>query len=758
MGKATVLQVLGDGQYRIEMDYGQAVKQAKIDELSQLSLKLLGEINQKESEYFIKEGPVIALQQEANVLIQAYSELMAADPLGDYTAQKQEINEVLEQIIVAGGDLSSLQAEIDSLKFERAQVERNKGEIAAIGVLQERNAWCVDYTLTAAGEVATIEIPGENDAVVIQPGARAPTSADGDVRARGLLDPNQAFYNAAILPGWQKWMPTYRKATVLSVNKAANTANVALDDARSSAQNLPVNFEAALNNVPVQYMTCNARVFEPGDRVVVELVGMDWSNPRIIGFVDNPKRCRFANGWKIAEGKYLKEAEIGPYDGWVWYDETPNGGNQSWKSSIDDSVVSWYGPDGRHIGRNTVFSRFAYYENTPYIMGNVGTSVKGACKRTIDGVEYIYAVVLLNTLNDIEMRRVEVGGSTVSTVWGARLNTSAPSAVSGGQWNAFFSPDSSKCVFVVGKNVREPGYLFEINTDVGITATRDLSTWNNFIASSFTRSCSNVLCGASFYLDYAVTSYAEQVLFAEYNEENELLLAKICFTGVTEFNVSNCSDRFYQAQTTVEVKVGDTVIASTNESVLHRLNAVTITKNREYLVSVNLLNLDSCIKVEHSYEWPTQFPSVSQDQPHSARMLVGETEMAQGSTNIFGNLGSYINFQDTIGDCEFLTLPNGNWNASNSLPLVFYDGYALPTSANNNINPNIAFALNQDGKYILYHGAVTFFPQSVDLWLNYIPFTFANTAPFVFYSNDIEQSDFEDQSGKTLPYGVLGII
>jgi translation initiation factor IF-1 len=292
MGKGTILQNLGEGRYRVELDYGKNIKDAKIQELTIQGTKVLGDINDKEDEYDTKEADVISLQQQINVLVQAYSEAAAIDPLSDSSKQlKTEIDGVLRQIVAENAQLASIKAQLDILKAGYQQIERQKGQLGAVGVLQEFNAWCVDYTTDATGEVATIEIPGENDAVVIQPGARVPTDADGFLRARGLMDPNQVYYNAAILPGWQRWMPTYRKATVLSVNKANDTANVQLDDARSSAQNLPVNFDLVLNNVPVVYMTCNARVFKPGDRVVVEFVDMDRANPRVIGFVDNPRSC-----------------------------------------------------------------------------------------------------------------------------------------------------------------------------------------------------------------------------------------------------------------------------------------------------------------------------------------------------------------------------------------------------------------------------------------------------------------------------------
>jgi hypothetical protein len=57
-------------------------------------------------------------------------------------------------------------------------------------------------------------------------------------------------------------------------------------------------------------MTCNADAFEVGDRVVVEFIGQDWENPRVVGFLDNPKRCP-----NIIEINYLSEIVIAGYLG-----------------------------------------------------------------------------------------------------------------------------------------------------------------------------------------------------------------------------------------------------------------------------------------------------------------------------------------------------------------------------------------------------------------------------------------------------------
>jgi hypothetical protein len=119
----------------------------------------------------------------------------------------------------------------------------------------------------------------------------SPVISDGFLLAREIMSPAQAYFNAAILPGWQKFKPTYRWGTITAINYDADTANVTVASATSSARSLNVNQGTSLVNVPVEYLDCDADAFEVGDRCVVQFVGQDWSDPRVIGFLDNPKPC-----------------------------------------------------------------------------------------------------------------------------------------------------------------------------------------------------------------------------------------------------------------------------------------------------------------------------------------------------------------------------------------------------------------------------------------------------------------------------------
>lgn len=161
-------------------------------------------------------------------------------------------------------------------------------------------AWCVDLSEDLSGEVGTIEIPGERNGtpVLIRPGygGGAVYSAARDGQLQPCLGGTAAstFYNLAMLPGWQKWRPTFRLGEITA--KAGLTCSVAIDPASSSAQSLNVNQDTAdglvtLTDVPFDYMTCHGVAFSVGDRVVVMFTDQDWSQPKVIGFEDNPRHC-----------------------------------------------------------------------------------------------------------------------------------------------------------------------------------------------------------------------------------------------------------------------------------------------------------------------------------------------------------------------------------------------------------------------------------------------------------------------------------
>ncbi len=219
-------------------------------------------------------------------------------------------------------------AKLRELKLAMASLLKQKEYLLKIPPDPTVSAWCADYTEDLTGTVGTIEINGDPGAGVnLRPGYPEGNAAhnpgrDGQTMNIRSMTPEQAFYNLAMMPGWQKWRPTYRLGTIM--NMTGITCSVRLDDAYSSmASNgtgpLNINEVWDIANVPIQYMTCNESAFKIGDRVLVQFMGQV---PKVIGFVSNPKKCAevfffqpYAEGSNVFLGVYnILGQVVGVYD------------------------------------------------------------------------------------------------------------------------------------------------------------------------------------------------------------------------------------------------------------------------------------------------------------------------------------------------------------------------------------------------------------------------------------------------------------
>lgn len=221
-----------------------------------------------------------ALSQRANELIKANENLAAVNT----------------SLTTAGAAETTLKAEVAAAQatYIAAPTEANYAafEAKTLELAAKRHEIA---NLTVSKQVVDVTIARLNQEIAYwfgRPSSETPDPGDGALLERDLVSPAQAYFNAAIFPAWQKWMPTYRWGVASSVNEATNTMTVTLASATSLAQRLNVNKESTLNNVPVVYMTCHAAAFEDGDNVVVGFTGQSFESPTVIGFLDNPRECR----------------------------------------------------------------------------------------------------------------------------------------------------------------------------------------------------------------------------------------------------------------------------------------------------------------------------------------------------------------------------------------------------------------------------------------------------------------------------------
>lgn len=314
MGYALIVGGGTDGRYTISLDIGEAERadlvarftaqeaeaQAKLAAAQAVLDEKTAELNAAAIAYNDATGAYIALQRGETEIENAEQFMAIVD--GYFKAQAD--------YILARTEHAAALANKNALSFSASQVTKALAAWQAQVLTETREAWCTDFTEDATGYVATLEIPGESDLILITPGGRAPVLAtDGYLRSRSLMAPWQAYFNAAILPGWQKFKPTYRWGTITALDEDTDTATVALAEARSSTQRLSVNQATTLESVPVEYMECNSAAFNVGDRVIVQFQGQDWESPRVIGFLDNPKAC---SGWRPKEAYVDAGGVAGP--------------------------------------------------------------------------------------------------------------------------------------------------------------------------------------------------------------------------------------------------------------------------------------------------------------------------------------------------------------------------------------------------------------------------------------------------------------
>jgi hypothetical protein len=292
MGKATIVSGGTDGLYTVKLDYGKAQKDAAIARINARLVKLVTEMSDATTKLSTQQSNEDAQKVKVDQAISFFVTVSKTIPRNEANVAKalQDHGKEAAKLVEEKGKTGPLRLALQILKDEDAGLRKELARWQATAVEEVRQAWCADLTEDATGSVATIDIPGESSQILIAPSAPAPTATDGQLVAREVQTPAQVFWNAAVLPGWQKHMPTFRVGVITSMNPD-ETANVTLDEAKSSAQNLGINKVTELDAVPIEYMECNATVFEVGDHVVVQFDDRDWSKPKIVGFASNPKAC-----------------------------------------------------------------------------------------------------------------------------------------------------------------------------------------------------------------------------------------------------------------------------------------------------------------------------------------------------------------------------------------------------------------------------------------------------------------------------------
>lgn len=287
MGKGTITGGGTDGLYTVAFDYGSQ----RADQLIAAFEAALAEVTASiETAEQANADAILNLNTTLTTLNGAIIAYAAASG-DDKKDKKKQVEAVTESAASAAVIRDKTAIKVSTLRYKKLSLESRLANLRTIDASETDQVWCADFTEDAEGQVAIIEINGEGPKKLIAPAGRPPGLSDGNMSARGLQSPEQIFLNAAILPGWQKFSPTYRLGTIRNIDYDNDKCSVNLDTARSSAQFLPINQDSLLTDVSVEYMGCNAGAFDEGDHVVVFFEGQSWDRPKVIGFASNPKPC-----------------------------------------------------------------------------------------------------------------------------------------------------------------------------------------------------------------------------------------------------------------------------------------------------------------------------------------------------------------------------------------------------------------------------------------------------------------------------------
>jgi len=283
MSKGEIVSHLGEGKYLVRQKLAKETIDQELSGLQQRIADIAIELPNAKLALIAAENGVKSLAHAIDLLI--------PDLIAGVDGTRQKIADLQGGLIKQRSAARQLEIKVAQLQAEKLAALKRRNVLEQVPEERELVAWCADHTEDLVGTVGLVDINDEGgQGVVIQPGfegAAAYAPARDGALFPGLGQSGiQIYFNAAILPGVQKWQPRYRVGVISNIEN--DSCTVTLDDAKSSAQGLDINREKVLTGVPIQYMDCNGNAFEDDDRVVVRFTQ---NGPLVVGFESEPKRC-----------------------------------------------------------------------------------------------------------------------------------------------------------------------------------------------------------------------------------------------------------------------------------------------------------------------------------------------------------------------------------------------------------------------------------------------------------------------------------
>ena len=318
MGKANIISNQGEGLYTVQPVYGGDVA-ARSASLQAQATDLTARIEAEQAKADGYDAPIQAIDGRIADLSAELAALTSSpDPGAIWNPDAEEEDQItiiqraevvrglitaqMEQRQPPATQRANHNRQADLLRLQRESISLEAANFSSLSTqhaAQSMPAWCADYSDDLTGTVGTIELNGEpGGPVILAPQARGlgENLPSGILTPVTAMSPAQAVLNFAIHPGWQRHKPMYRSAMITAVYPDTDTCDIWLLESEKKSHygtNLPINPQDAwtMHGVPVEYMNCNAKAFNELDDVVVEFRGQNWSEPVVVGFVEEPERC-----------------------------------------------------------------------------------------------------------------------------------------------------------------------------------------------------------------------------------------------------------------------------------------------------------------------------------------------------------------------------------------------------------------------------------------------------------------------------------
>jgi chorismate mutase len=278
MGRATIVEHLGEAKYKIQVHRDSPRVRAVID-------KWVAEADSIDAQ-------CVELEAEGSELEAAAAEAKADYEQAQVASEDQaEVNRLLGEYLSALAEWEAVANKLFGLQAHARHLRNKASNMEAELAPREDEAWCSTYTtnLAPGTEVATIEVARQGDDYpyhVIAPRGREPDSDDGQMRSVMSMTPAQTFLNYALWPGAVRWQRRYSSGIVTRKDDGSNTVEVILDTNYLGGIDVqPPNVYP--HDVSSTVCTQNELLpFRVGDKVLV-----DHDSETVVGWSENPRPC-----------------------------------------------------------------------------------------------------------------------------------------------------------------------------------------------------------------------------------------------------------------------------------------------------------------------------------------------------------------------------------------------------------------------------------------------------------------------------------